>query len=332
MRCNIRCIVNVAAIKKCGSICALALCLEVFAFAALGAPVAANNETDALYGMASREMCKGLAGNHKALEHLNKALAIDPRSAKGWCLKAHILGTMEESELALPCIEKALKLEPKNFVLWMEKAEIYCQLGKYDQALTCADTAIQLKNLPDCHVVKAKMLRCLGKLQAAQHELDSLVALDPKNVTFRSERAKLGRFTKNWPQVIEDLSILIEGNSPAAIVARNGAGAAVKNAKVANNAVVSTPPAFAPKGQTAPGIGRYQNLMERAQAYTELKQWDKAIADYKTGLKEHPDMRQYHVGLLKVYTLKGDKKAAGEEQAVIDSFDDDFKPGKWSHD
>ncbi len=272
----------------------------------------ASNEAESLYILASREMCNGLAGNHKALEYLNKALSIDPRSAKGWCLKAHILSSMEESELALPCIEKALNIEPKNFVLWLEKAEIYCQLGQYDQALSCADAAVKLKDVPECHLVRAKMLRCLGRLQAAQQELDRLVAMDPKNIIFRSERARLGRFTKNWPQVIADLNILIEGSNQIVLAARSQGGGK--------------------KGQAAPGVGRYQNLMDRAQAYTELKQWDKAIADYKTGLKEHPDMRQYHVGLLKVYTLKGDKKAAQEEKAIIDSFDDDFKPGKWRHD
>lgn len=318
---------RIAEKRKGGSVWVWALCLEGFALAFLGLPAYANSQADALLIRAAGEASKGQVGSHKALEYVNKALTLEPRNATGWCLKSQVLGTMEESELALPCISRAVQIEPKNSFLWLQQANVLCQLGKYEQALKSVDTAIKLKNVPEYHAVRAKVLRYLGKLQMAEQELDRLVTGDPKNAVYRMERCKLGRMTKSWSKVVDDLTVLIEADREASSPRGGQIGKPDRTALVSGSSTKG-----AAGVASAPGLGRYENLLERAEAYTELKQWDKAIADYKTGLKEHPDMRQYHVGLLKVYTLKGDKKAAREEQALIDSFDDDFKPGKWSHD
>jgi len=68
--------------------------------------------------------------------------------------------------------------------------------------------------------------------------------------------------------------------------------------------------------------------MSRSEAYRETKQYEKAIADCKTGLKDRPEDRQFHSALLKLYELTGNASEAKRTRKKLESIDTDFQPPK----
>jgi predicted Zn-dependent protease len=67
-------------------------------------------------------------------------------------------------------------------------------------------------------------------------------------------------------------------------------------------------------------------IESRANAYLQLGQYDRAIADYKLGTKNFPDKRQCWQGLVIAYTKAGRIKEAAAAKASLASLDDDMRP------
>lgn len=266
------------------------LALAIAATLLLQTPLtyAADDKAEQLRQRAMIEF-ENLSTREASLQHINQAIKLDPKRAYFWECKALILERMDEAEEALPCVEKALKLNPKNPYSWKTKAEILADLQRNDEALECANEGVKLAKgdqESDCRLTRAKILRLVGKADQAEKELDLLVIKRPNDDIVRSRRLEIARKLKHWPKVIEDSSRII----------------ALKKGNFSN----------------------WTLLEHRAQAYVETKQYEKAIADFNEILKHSPDMRQAHVGLLKVYKIVGNKKGAEEQSKALKSLDDDL--------
>jgi tetratricopeptide (TPR) repeat protein len=199
---------------------------------------------------------------------------------------------MEENEQALPCIDKSLEFDPNSAFAWDAKASILSGLGRNEQALAAANEAVRMEACSSTRMTRAQVLTHMGKFYPAEKELDDIIKADPTNEGARSRRAMVAGHTHHWNKVIEDNTFLIQANK--------------------ESLVKSTSTTF----------------QDRAAAYINTKQYDKAIADYKTGLKINPDSRPLHSGLLNAYTLSGNTKAAQAERKVLESYDDDITPFK----
>jgi tetratricopeptide (TPR) repeat protein len=224
-----------------------------------------------------------------ALDHINQAISIRPKDALFWFQKAHILSSMEEDEEALPCIEKSLQLDPKLSLGWAMKANILCTLGKGAEALSAIDHAISLQDILVNRISRVTILATLHRPEEAEKELDYLVKQEPTNNIVRGRRAALAANARHWDKVIEDCTYLLghEGHLK---------------------------------------LTHLQHLERRAEAYTNTKQYDKAIADYKTALKLVPDDRTVHNGLRNVYKISGQPQAEQREAAAIKRLDGDILP------
>ena len=227
-----------------------------------------------------------LATQDIAVKHINQALSMEPKRADFWHAKAIVLERLEESEQALPCVNKALELNSKIGPYWITKADILCSLKKYDEALISVDKGLKLADAHAYHLTKAEILRHLRRFDLAEKELDTLVAKRPNDDIVRARRADIARMNKHWQKVIEDTSAVIKLH------------------------VLS--------------FSHWSLLERRAEAYVQTKQYDKAIADYKEGIKHVPDARQMHDELLKVYTITGNSKGVAAERRAIESIDKDL--------
>ncbi len=244
-----------------------------------------KEQANALWSQALVESDK-LSTQDAALKHINQALSLEPKRAEFWQGKAMILERLEESEQALPCINKALELNSKDAASWVTKADILSSLKKYDEALVSIDKGMKLTDRQDFHMTKAEILKRLRRYDLAEKELDLLVAQRPKDDIVRARRADVAKENKHWQKVIDDTSYVI--------------GLHVKN------------------------FSHWNLLGKRAEAYAQLKQYDKAIADYKEGIKHLPDARQMHDELMKVYTITGNSKGVAEERRAIEAIDKDL--------
>lgn len=222
---------------------------------------------------------------------INRAIALDPSNSEAWCQKACILHIMEEDEQALPCIDRCLQLKPQGAYSWNLKATILSAMGKNQEALEASERSIKLENVPDMHITHATILRNLGKLEQAESELDAVLKVQPGEVTAHARRMGVASHTHHWQKVVADSTFLI----------------GLKDEKPRN--VLS-------------------HILARAEAYTELKQYDKAIADYLNELKVIPGNRQLHVGLIKAYRASGNLKAAKEQEKVLAELDEDYQMPK----
>jgi tetratricopeptide (TPR) repeat protein len=69
-------------------------------------------------------------------------------------------------------------------------------------------------------------------------------------------------------------------------------------------------------------------LYRRANAFTAIKDYDKAIADYKLTAKKEPEARQPHASLLEIYKSMGKTAEANKEKAWLAEYDSDVIPTK----
>jgi tetratricopeptide (TPR) repeat protein len=250
----------------------------------------ANPRSEALLQQALKETML-LDTKDAALKHIDQALSIDPKNPVYWRVKAQILQGLEESEKALPCITKSIDIFPQSAEAYGLKADILVHMGKTDEALLALDQALKITDHPYLRSVRAKILKSQGKFDLAEKELDKVIKAEPNNLVARSARAKAAAQIKHWQKAIDDLTF------------------ALKNAKKKN-------------------YSYYEDLLARAGAYTETKQYEKAIADCKAGIEGQPELPQFHVALLKVYTMNGNKAGAASERKALSDMDVDYQAAK----
>ncbi len=250
----------------------------------------ANPKAWALHDKAILEF-KDLKTQELAVKHIEQAVSIDPKNAMLWQVKAAFLQGIQESEKALPCINKSIQLNSKHDYPYVIKAEILKSLKRFNEALSAVDYAIKLNSSPEYFVVRSKILMEQGNLDLAEKEMDKLVVSYPTNTLIHAQRALVARRLKHWPKAIEDFTYLI------------------------SKAPVKT-------------TSYYGDLLSRAQAYTETKQYDKGIADCKAGLKGLPEARQFHAALIKLYELSGNGNEAKRIKQQLNILDDELQPPK----
>ncbi len=250
----------------------------------------ANPRSEALLQQALKEAML-LDTKDAAVKHIDQAISINPKNPVYWRVKAQILQGLEESEKALPCITKSLELYPHSAEAYSIKADILVRLGRTDQALTAIDQALKLMDHPNLHSVRAFIFKNQRKFDLAENELDIVIKAEPNNLIARSARAKVAAQLKHWQKAIDDLTF------------------AMANAKKKN-------------------YSYYENLLARVEAYTATKQYDKAIADCKAGIEGQPELPQFHVALLKVFTMNGNKAGAAGEAKALSDMDVDYQSAK----
>jgi len=224
-----------------------------------------------------------------ALSHINQALAIDGKNPRYCYLKANILYADEEDEQALPLIENCLRLDPGYANAWGLKAEILNGLRKHKEALVANERAVQLHPCLETWRSRAKSLFYLGEFARAEKDLDQAIKAEPGSLVTRGRRIEVATRSKHWSKVVEDATFLLGKGKPDS-------------------------------------LGHFELLLSRADAYINSKQYNKAIADYKTGLAIAPDYRGFHAGLINVYTLTGNLAAARLEKRELEKVDKDITP------
>lgn len=267
--------------------------LVLFGFLTLGPfsnSTLANPKSDALCLQAANESML-LKSEETALQHINQALDIEPNNALYWRVKAQVLDRLDESEKALPCVNKSIAIFPHSAEAYSAKAEILLQLGQADQALLAVDQASKLSNHYQIHMVRASILKIQRKYDQAEKEIDKAVESEPNDLIVRSKRSEIAALAKHWQKAIDDIT-------------------------------------FCRKHSKLKNVSFYQGLLTRAEAYTALNQYDKALADCQEGINGEPNMRQFYAARVRIYTLSGNKAAAAKARKELDVLEDLYRPSK----
>lgn len=235
---------------------------------------------------------KSLATRAEALKHISLALELEPGNANCWFIKGQVLQAMDEHELALPNVQKGLQIDPKSALGWELSTGILNGLSRFDEALISANRAVAVNPNDHSLIGRAAVLKSLKRYDESLKSLNDVIRKHPESYEAHSARCRLAKDMKRWRLVIEDATFLLTHSKD--------------------------------KSQFLLVPVR----LDRADAYLALKQYEKAIADYKIGLKHSPDQRQFHAGLLRAFTETGNMKAARIEKLEIEKLDLDIQPFK----
>jgi len=94
------------------------------------------------YKLATDAANKG--DNPRALEHIKKVIATDPKYALAWHIKGNCLDEIGQCEDALKCYQTAIRLDPYNSESWFNKGVILKKLGRKKQAESCIKKAVTI--------------------------------------------------------------------------------------------------------------------------------------------------------------------------------------------
>jgi tetratricopeptide (TPR) repeat protein len=230
-----------------------------------------------------------------ALQISSSGCAMASAKAQALYLRAvYEYNTKRTKHTALSDINEAVALDVKNPLYLRLKATILLDMDETERAMLCIEKSLQLDpKSADAWLVKARILNELSKSNQAIEAINKSINLSPfeGNCVAKAEILTHMQKFAEAEKEMEDLNFLIStGNSKY--------------------------------------LSYDTHLQERAEAYFELKQYDKAKADYKAGLKLSPDNRLLHNGLLKIYKATGNTMGALAESKALENLDGDIRPFK----
>jgi Flp pilus assembly protein TadD len=128
----------------------------------------------------------------EAMAYYNKALAIDPKSAEGWYLRASVLVDTGKPAEAITDCDRALALNPNYADAWSKKGLALYNLERFEDAVLAATRASTLNgNDAMAWYIKGVCLDELGKSDEAQEaygkslELEIILDMDAERKKVR---------------------------------------------------------------------------------------------------------------------------------------------------
>lgn len=117
-----------------------------------------------------------------AIQCLDKALEIEPRSAPAWANKGACLASMGRFDEAKQCFDKALEIDPLEASAWINEGGVFTDLGQFQEAIQCYDRALEIdQKRTDVWVKKGLCFNKLRIFNEAIRCFDKALEIDPKD-------------------------------------------------------------------------------------------------------------------------------------------------------
>jgi tetratricopeptide (TPR) repeat protein len=165
---------------------------------------------------ALRSVAQALAGQEKyeeALEHINKAIAVNPEAASVFALRASIHMMQGKADEALADLNTALKIEPRDVGSLMTRAAVRVTREEFDEALADAGRALELRpGLPQALLLRSEIAVAAGKYPQAISDLRQLLRRDPDNLRLKTQMAAVYLADQRPRKAIELYSSVIDAD------------------------------------------------------------------------------------------------------------------------
>ena len=283
------------------------------------------------------EFAQAFYAKGKALEEQGVDLEIEEQNYQA---------AKEKFQQAVAAFAKATEINPNFYEAWRDRAKVLSSdLDKHQQALTAINQAIEIN--PEDFVLHYRRGEILyygfNRHQEAEKAYSEAIALNPSAWMYLGRG--LNRYqSQNYQGAIADFNKAIElqPKFAGAYSVRGAARVAIgkkKGALADANKAIELQPNYAPnyltRGATHFGLGNYQEAIAdstkvleldffdqgtiynayviRAEAHTQLKDYELAIKDYTQAIKLQPDKASAYSGRGNLYT-----KQKNYQQAIND--------------
>ena len=125
----------------------------------------------------------------RALEHFDRAIAVDPGSEAAWRLKGSVLEQLGYHAKALECFARALEINPKSAELWYAIGAAMYSVGRYEDEVQAYDKALLFDpNLEKAWAGRGATLLKLRRYPEALSSFDKLLKINPRLVKAHTNR------------------------------------------------------------------------------------------------------------------------------------------------
>ncbi len=258
-----------------------------------------------------------------ALNHFQKALDLNPDFERARILVSMTLLKQKRVDDAIIEIQKVLRKNPNSAYAHNILGSAYLAKGQYDEGMAELERATEIDpNLADAHMKRG--LFHLAKGEGAQGEADLIKAVEAAPEVLNSRLMLVTHYLrqKNYSAVIETLNAGMDG-SPADALLNNYLAAAYFSQKKPEQAMKALQQA---KLANPDYLTPYFNL---ASYYASKSDYQQAIIEYQSVLKQDAKSIKALLGMAAIYTLQGqsadlDKvyqqlEATGTEQGFVAS-------------
>lgn len=143
------------------------------------------------------------------LEYLNKAVALNPKSAGYLRDRARALIELDKPQAALRDITAALAIDPRDAAIWGTRAHLFHTLGKQKEAIADLDKALEIKpNSGMTYNNRAWMKLAAGDVDGAQADIKKSIELEPGNLTAYDTRGMIYFMQGRMDQAEADFNLL----------------------------------------------------------------------------------------------------------------------------
>lgn len=289
---------------------------------------------------------KGLKSDYRgALADLNRAIAINPRSAQAYISRSEVNVTLGDASSAKEDASRAIQLDPRAAKAYVARAMAKVGLSDLAGAKADANRAIQLApELSAAYGIRGLVRVLSGDYRNVSSDFDRSIALDPNSFDAYLLRSQVRRYLGNLTGALADVNIVIQRKAKLAEAYgiravikslqndRAGAKADAEqaialNPKVADQAYAmlgkiayddNKPQQAVDYATKAINISRYNvNAYEvRSLAYLKLKNPQQAIADANLGLKINPQDYPLYIIRGGAYATLKNKAAAKSDWQI----------------
>lgn len=251
-----------------------------------------------------------------ALADLNRAVEVAPDDPDVWQARAMHYLEQKETDKAISDFNSLLEIDKDNMLMQLAVAEALVKAGQVDEGLKHIDLVIQREPSALAYTLRAQVRTIQEKLDEAIQDLDEAAKLDPDDLGLVLMRARLHHAAGNETRAQEDVERVIKTRPdvlPAvelrsAILAAMGKYAeAVKDVqellkKDPENVLLKLQLAIYLNAgeQSRKAIEVFDEVLKadpqngialrgRADAYLNVGEHGKAVADYEVAIKMFPD-------------------------------------------